>query len=210
MKGKFVSIEGCEGVGKSTQIELLKKYTKQYNIDAVFVREPGGTVISEKIRSIILDINNSRMDEITELLLYEAARRQLVREVISPSIESGKIVFCDRFIDSTMSYQGYARGIDKSLIERLNSLAAEGLYIDATIFLDAPSSLGFRRKGGADKNDRLEQESEQFHKRVYDGFCDLKRLPRFISVDARLSILEVHKSIINELSKINILNGEGL
>ena len=123
MNGKFITIEGCEGVGKSTQLKKLREYFQSKGIDAVFTREPGGTEIAEQIRAIILNPSNTEMTPVTELLLYTASRRQHTEELIIKSVSEGKVVICDRYADSTMAYQGWGRNLDKSLIEKLNALA---------------------------------------------------------------------------------------
>lgn len=206
MKGKFVTIEGCEGVGKSTLITLLKKYVQDNNIDAVFTREPGGTPVAEKIRAVILDADNKAMTDRAELLLYAAARAQHTQEKIIPAVSEGKIVFCDRYSDSTLAYQGYARGIDIQLCKSLNSIAECGVNIDLTIFLDLSPEDGFRRKGGADKGDRLENESLAFHKRVYEGFKDISKNSggRYASIDASSSKEDVFESVIATLKERGI------
>ena len=206
MKGKFVTIEGCEGVGKSTLITLLKKYVQDNNIDAVFTREPGGTPVAEKIRAVILDADNKAMTDRAELLLYAAARAQHTQEKIIPAVSEGKIVFCDRYSDSTLAYQGYARGIDIQLCKSLNSIAECGVNIDLTIFLDLSPEDGFRRKGGADKGDRLENESLAFHKRVYEGFKDISKNSggRYASIDASRSKEDVFEIVIATLKERGI------
>ena len=206
MKGKFVTIEGCEGVGKSTLITLLKKYVQDNNIDAVFTREPGGTPVAEKIRAVILDADNKAMTDRAELLLYAAARAQHTQEKIIPAVSEGKIVFCDRYSDSTLAYQGYARGIDIQLCKSLNSIAECGVNIYLTIFLDLSPEDGFRRKGGADKGDRLENESLAFHKRVYEGFKDISKNSggRYASIDASRSKEDVFESVIATLKERGI------
>ena len=206
MKGKFVTIEGCEGVGKSTLITLLKKYVQDNNIDAVFTREPGGTPVAEKIRAVILDADNKAMTDRAELLLYAAARAQHTQEKIIPAVSEGKIVFCDRYSDSTLAYQGYARGIDIQLCKSLNSIAECGVNIDLTIFLDLSPEDGFRRKGGADKGDRLENESLAFHRKVYEGFKDISKNSggRYASIDASRSKEEVFESVIATLKERGI------
>ena len=136
MKGKFITFEGCEGVGKSTQVKLLVKYLEVTHQDCLFIREPGGTQISEKIRSIILDKNNDKMSDECETLLYCAARAQLVNEVIRPALDAGRLVICDRFMDSTFAYQGVARGLGADYVENLNKAAIKDVIPDLTIFLD--------------------------------------------------------------------------
>ena len=135
-RGKFITIEGTDGSGKSTQIELIKDYLVKTGREFVFVRDPGSTAIGEKIRSLILDTQNTAMSDETEALLYAACRIQLVNEVILPSLESGKNVICDRFVDSSISYQGFARGLGQEKIERINNFTIEKCMPDLTIFLN--------------------------------------------------------------------------
>lgn len=170
MKGKFITVEGCEGVGKSTQTSLLIDYLVKQGKKVYYTREPGGTNISEQIRSIILNPDNKEMDCLTELLLYVAARRQLTTEIISHKLDECYFVVCDRYIDSTLAYQGYGRGLDKDFIKSLNKSVMGDIKIDATIFFDLNPVDSFKRKGGADVHDRLELENIEFHKRVYEGY----------------------------------------
>lgn len=207
MAGKFVTIEGCEGVGKTTLIEGLKKYFSATGTAAVFTREPGGTAVAEKIRALILDAANTETTPVTELLLYAAARAQHTEELIIPALKAGKVVVCDRYSDSTLAYQGYARGLSKSLCRTLNSIAERGVKIDLTVFLDLSPEKGFLRKGGADQSDRLEKEDLLFHRRVYQGFCDIARsdTERVVAVDASLTREEVLDSVINEMKRRGII-----
>ena len=186
MKGKFITFEGCEGVGKSTQVRFLKEYMENTDQNCIFLREPGGTDISEAIRKIILDPKYTSMTDECETFLYCASRAQLVKEVIIPALETGKTVVCDRFIDSTFAYQGVARGLGADYVETLNDLACNGIKPDITIFLDLPPEQAFDRKGGADKNDRLEQEAVEFHKKVYEGYklAAKRHSKRIVVIDA--------------------------
>lgn len=163
----FVTFEGCEGVGKSTQLALLKDYLKKTGQEAVYVREPGSTEISEKIRSIILDPENTAMTAQTEALLYAAARAQLVAEVIRPALDAGKTVICDRYVDSSAAYQGYARGLGVGFVAKINSYALENAVPDVTVFIDLRPSASFR---SVSRDDRLEREEESFHDKVYEGY----------------------------------------
>lgn len=210
MTGKFVTIEGCEGVGKSTQVRKLKEYLSLRGIKAVFTREPGGTPVSEQIRGVILNPENKDMDDVTELLLYVAARRQHTQRFIKPELESGNIVFCDRYIDSTTAYQGYARGLGAEEVERLNALAVGDVKIDLTIFLDFPPEKAFARKGGRDTGDRLENEKMEFHKRVYEGFCKIaeKEPCRVVRLDASGSKEQTHEKIVKLLIERGIIPSE--
>ena len=207
--GKFITLEGCEGVGKSTQIRFLKEYCEKYGVNAVFTREPGGTDVAEKIRAVILDPENKNMDGLTELFLYAAARRQHTREFIIPALKEGKTVFCDRYADSTLSYQGYARGLDKNMISVLNGWATDGAKIDLTLFRDVNPAEGFRRNGGADKSDRLEREGMEFHEKVYRGFKEIasKEPERVVCVKADGTKFETHAKIVGILKEKGIFGG---
>ena len=207
MKGKFITFEGGEGVGKTTQLAMIKEYLKAQGADAVFLREPGGNAISEKIRSVILDTENSAMTGMCEALLYSAARAQLVEAVIRPALCDGKIVVCDRFTDSTFAYQGVARGLGADKIALLNSLACGDIVPDLTVFLDLPPKLAFARKGGADKDDRLEQEGIEFHNRVYECYTQAAKLysDRIVSVDCSRDAQSVHDEIVRIIIQRGIL-----
>lgn len=204
MRGKFITIEGCDGCGKTTQIELLKESLESVGADFVFTREPGGTEISERIREIISDRAYADMDMYTELLLYSAARRQHVT-VIQRQLESGKLVFCDRFTHSTVAYQGFGRGIDLKSIELCNNIALGSLKIDLTLFLDLPPDEAFLRKGGADKRDRLECEEHEFYNRVYRGYKTIAKSDEVETIDAHGSPEEIHDRITAVLHKRGIL-----
>ena len=143
MKGKFITFEGGEGVGKTTQLAMIRSYLESKGVDAVFLREPGGNAISEKIRNIILDVDNVGMTGTCEAMLYSAARAQLVEAVIRPALQEGKLVVCDRFIDSTFAYQGVARGLGADKVDILNRLACGDIMPDLTVFRDLPRKLAF-------------------------------------------------------------------
>lgn len=200
-KGKFVTFEGCEGAGKSTQVRLVEKYLKERNIPFVLTREPGGTQIAEEIRKIILDKKNMSMCDVCEAFLYSASRVQHLNEVIIPALNAGKLVICDRYIDSTMAYQGYARGLGVDFVKELNRLTVKEYVPDLTIFLDIHPKEAFKRKGGADKNDRLEQMKLDFHEKVYLGYKEIaKQEPdRFYVVDATGQRYDTHHNIIGLL-----------
>lgn len=173
MKGKFITVEGTDGSGKSTQLKLLMDYLGTKNCDVVFTREPGGTEISEKIRDVILDINNKEMTDMTEALLYAAARAQHVQQKIIPAINEGKVVICDRFVDSSIAYQGAARGLGTDNIMQINSFALNGIMPDLTLFFDLPPEKGILRKKNEKELDRLESEKLDFHVKVYEGYKKL-------------------------------------
>jgi len=202
-KGLFITFEGVEGAGKTTQIELLKNELDRRGIEYIVTREPGGTAIGEKIRGVLLDPENKEMNYMTELLLYYASRAQHLYEKINRAKESGKVVICDRYSDSTMAYQGYGRGIDKQLIETLNAVVERGNKPDITFIIDADPEVTLVRAKRKSENigDRLEQESLEFHKRVREGFiAQAKREPERIAViDGNKSIEEINGDIIARL-----------
>lgn len=205
-KGFFISIEGSDGSGKSTQIERLKEYLIEKKVDAVFLREPGGTNIGEKIRDVILDVSHKKMADVTEMLLYAAARAQLVNEVIIPALETGKTVVCDRFVDSSYAYQSFARGLKLEDVRKVNDLAICGIMPDLTLFFDISPEEALARRHNASEADRLELESSQFHRDVYRGYKFLaEESPERIKViDARKSMDSVEnevRSLIDELLK---------
>ncbi len=200
--GYFITFEGIEGCGKSTQAKLLAEYLKNRGYDVLLTREPGGPKISEQIRKILLDANNKEMLPETELLLYMASRSQHTGQWIIPALKENKIVISDRYYDSTIAYQGAARNINFKIIKTITKYATYGLSPDITFLIDTPAKIGLSRieKG---KEDRLEQESLDFHKKVRKGFLDLaqKESDRFFIIDGTLSIEEIHELIIK---KINI------
>ena len=160
-KGIFISVEGSDGSGKSTQIENIKKFFKDKGIDIVFTREPGGTQIGEILRNLVLDKNLKEMDDMTEALVYAAARAQHVAQVIKPALNEGKIVICDRFVDSSIAYQGYGRGLGES-VKIINDFAIAGCMPDVTFLMKMDPRIG-RRRIKADQQDRIELEKDDFH-----------------------------------------------
>ena len=182
-KGKFIVIEGCEGAGKSKQSVMLKDALIARGFDAVVTREPGGAPLGEKLRELILDPSYAP-DAVTELYMYSAARRVHLNESVFPMLESGKIIICDRFVYSTIAYQGYGRGLDVDFIREVNRKTIEPLKVDLALFLDVPPEVGFARKGGADKSDRLERESREVFGRVYDGFKAMSERGELVRIDA--------------------------
>jgi dTMP kinase len=171
MSGLFITFEGGEGSGKTTQIALLAEVFYQAGLPFRVLREPGGTAVGEAARSVLLDTSNTSMSPRAELLLYEAARAQLVEEVIRPALAAGEIVLCDRYTDSTIAYQGCARGLDLDEIAALNEIATGGLAPDRTLVFDIDPATGLARAtGSAAGADRLESEELAFHERVCEGF----------------------------------------
>ncbi len=208
MSGLFITIEGTDGAGKTTQIKLLEKYLRDKGFKVVCTREPGGTPISEKIRDIIIDKNNAEMTDITEALLYAAARAQHTSEVIIPALNDGGIVISDRYLDSSIVYQGFARGMGEKLIKGINRYAVGELEPDITFFLRLKPEDGILRKEKQTDLDRIEMEKAGFHQRVYDGYVRLSKRfkDRIKVIDALESVEEIHDHIvayIDELMKKN-------
>ncbi len=206
----LITLEGIEGSGKTTQIDYIAAYLQKSGLDYAITKEPGGTVLGEKIRSILLDPVNINIHPMTELLLYAADRVQHIKELISPMIESGKIVICDRFHDSTTVYQGFTRGIDISLIQQLNSLVLEGLAPDITFVLDLDPEIGLKRAwkqisdgSRSESETRFENEKLQFHESVRNGYLELARKEpdRFVVVDASNDPAKVWDQISAHLGK---------
>ena len=198
-RGLFISFEGTDGSGKTTQYRLFAEYLVSLGYEVVTTREPGGTPISEKIRGIILDPENTEMDDMTEALLFAAGRAQHVAQLIRPSVEAGKIVLCDRFMDSSIAYQGYARGLG-DCVRIINEYAVAGMQPDLTFLLDLPPQAGRARNVKAGKADRLEKQTMEFHSKVYEGYKKLAEIypDRFIVIDADGSIEEVQGRIRRE------------
>lgn len=189
MSGRLVTFEGGEGTGKSTQIALLAERLRESGHIVVTLREPGGTSVGEAVRAVVLDTEHVTMNPRAELLLYEAARAQLVDEVIRPALDRGVIVLCDRYRDSSTAYQGHARGLSLEMVRDLNHAATGGLVPDLTILLDIDPLEGLRRATKSAVADRLESEDLAFHERVREGFLAIARAEpeRVRVVDATLA-----------------------
>ena len=189
-RGFFITFEGTDGAGKTTQIQHLSAELRQAGYDICLTREPGGTPISEQIRDMLLNPDHSEMAATTELLLYAASRAQHVSEVIKPALEAGKIVISSRFADAMVVYQGYGRGLDLERINRLNRIATDGVTPDVTLVLDLPVEIGLQRvrerRGGLD---RLEREKIEFHQRLRDGYRALAE-----QEPQRIKIIDAHAS----------------
>jgi dTMP kinase len=198
MKGAFISFEGIEGTGKSTQCRLLAGHLRQKGLAVTETAEPGGTQISLKIREILLSLDSREMKPVTELLLYNAARVQHIEEVIRPALQRGDIVITDRFSDSTIAYQGYGRDLDLELIASLDRIATNRLRPDLTILLDIDVETGLRRNRAIGKTDRLELEEISFHEKVRRGFINLaaKESDRIKLVDCSVSVDAVHQKTV--------------
>lgn len=198
MRGLFITIEGNDGSGKSTVIASLKEQLAKYNIEVVYSREPGGSYVAEKIRDVILDNDNIAMDDRTEALLYAASRRQHLQETVWPAIKEGKLVVCDRFIDSSLAYQGVARGLGIDEVLNMNQFATEGYMPDLTIYLLVDPQVGLNRKANQKVLDRLEHEKLEFHTKVYNGYLELAK--RF---SERVRVVDGDCSIEEECAKVN-------
>jgi len=181
IKGKFITFEGSEGSGKSTQSALVLDYLKAKDLPVMLLREPGGVKISEKIRDILLSVSSKAMSDECETLLYMAARAQLVKEVLKPAVDKGQIVLCDRFMDSTIAYQGAGNGVDVSIIEDIGHFAVAGVKPDLTLLFDIDTQQGLSRTNA--KKDRIELRSLEYHSRVRQGYLALaKKDPNRIKV----------------------------
>ncbi len=203
MRGKFITFEGCDGCGKSTQLKLFSAYLTENNIPHIFTREPGGGKISEEIRQILLNGKNMEMTDECEALLYAAARVQHLSDRVEPALAKGELVVCDRYVDSSLAYQAYGRGLGVDFISKINSFALEKYLPDVTVFINLSSEAAFARKKGADENDRLEQAGKEFHKRVYEGYCTLaKQNPdRYVVIDGAQSPQEIFNDVIKALKE---------
>ena len=206
VRGKFITFEGCEGSGKSTQLRLLSEYLDKEGIDYILTREPGGSSISEQIRKIILDGKNMEMCDECEAHLYAAARIQHLKDTVIPALEQGKLVICDRFVDSSLAYQGEARGLGQEYVAAINKEALEKYSPDLTVFLNIPPDKAFLRKHGADENDRMEKQGLEFHKKVYGGYLKLlQKYPRICAVECGGTKFETAQKIVNLLKDKGII-----
>lgn len=198
-QGIFITIEGPEGAGKTTVLKIIGESLKNLGLDVVLTREPGGIPIAEQIREVILNKENTAMDGRTEALLYAAARRQHLIEKVVPALNAGKIVLCDRFIDSSLAYQGYARGLGIDEVYSINQFAIEGLMPKLTIYFDIEPAEGLKRikKSGIREVNRLDLEELQFHEKVRDGYKKAieREKSRFFVVDASLPVEQVSEAV---------------
>ncbi len=198
MKGLFITFEGLDGSGKTTQIALLADYLKRKGREVITTIEPGGTTLGDRIRQILLDKNNAGMSHKAETFLFEASRAELVSKVIAPALGSGKIIICDRFFDSTIAYQGIARGLGVEKVMELSLWATDGIVPDLTFLLSVDVEGGEKRLSGSSKNrDRIESEEEKFKQRIFNGYIELARKysGRIVLIDAKQEI----KTIFNQI-----------
>ncbi|AND37673.1 MULTISPECIES: dTMP kinase [Cytobacillus] len=205
-KGKFITVEGPEGAGKTTIIDMLASNLAKEGYQVLQTREPGGIEIAEQIRSVILDKNNTKMDPRTEALLYAAARRQHLAEKVKPAMDKGYIILCDRFIDSSLAYQGYARGLGIDEVYSINSFAIEGMMPELTLYFDIEPEAGLDRINqhkGREVN-RLDLEKLDFHHKVREGYLKLMELypERIFKINASGTLEEVYQQAESKLKEI--------
>ena len=202
MKGKFITFEGSEGSGKSTQIELAQQYLESKGKNVLFLREPGGVKISENIRNILLDTETKDMTDECETLLYMAARAQLVSEIIIPALNSGKVILCDRFLDSTVAYQGYGNGVNIEKIKNIGEFVTQGFYPDLTFLFDLNVEEGFARINRS--KDRIEQRGLDYHSRVRSGYLEIAKSEpdRVKLIDARKSKEEIQSVVQKHIDQL--------
>lgn len=196
----FITFEGPDGSGKSTQLKLLASALREEGRDIITTREPGGTEIGDQIRAVIMNMKNKAMDPRTELLLFNASRAQLVEELIRPSLAAGKIILCDRYADSTMAYQGYGHGLDKDELRRLLNFATGGLKPDLTLLFDISAEAGLKRRiSNHDEWNRMDDYALQFHERVRGGFLELAAADpeRWVVIDADRDPGVIHAEVLD-------------
>ena len=205
--GYFITFEGVEGCGKTTQIKLLSEFLLAHGVHTVLTREPGGCPIADKIRSILLDADNKALSPLAELMLYAAARAQHITEIISPALTAGKVVLCDRFSDATVAYQSFGRGIDRSIIDTLNLHACQGVKPNITVLVDCDPRLGLERAirrieaSTGPREERFELEVLDFHQRVRAGYLQLAAddHARFMVIDGSKTIEEIFSVLSRQL-----------
>lgn len=204
MNGLFITLEGPEGAGKSSQLPRLCEWLESLGRTVVCTRNPGGTEIGKQIRQILLDPANTTMVSMAELMLYAADRAQHVEEVVRPALAEGHIVLCDRFSDSTFAYQGYGRGLDLTLLRALNEMATQGLRPDLTFLLDLDPEVGLKRVAESRATDRLEHEAIAFHHRLRNGFLELQTQEpeRIHRIDATLPADQVHLAMREAVQRV--------
>ena len=202
-----MTFEGCEGVGKSSQMRMLRSYCDINGVNALFTREPGGSRVAEQIRGVILNPENTEMTFECEAILFAAARSQHLYDIIVPALKKGKTVFCDRYVDSSYAYQGFGRGLGLDYVKALNKFAVNDYMPDLTVFLDLPPEEAFKRKGGASQTDRMEKSKADFFCRIYEGYKEVARLQphRVYIIDAAGTKSETHETVVAFLKSKGIL-----
>jgi dTMP kinase len=207
VKGLFITLEGPDGSGKTTQVAKIAEYLMQNKIDFIQTREPGGTRISDKIRSLILDPEHKEMHDLTEVLLYAASRAQHVHEKIIPALEAGKVVLCDRFVDASLAYQGFGLGVGEQPVMQVNNIATNGLVPDRSYFIDVSPEVGRERmkaRYGTGNLDRIEQKDLSYHERVREGFQHIFKYQekRILRVNGEQDPEMVFGEIVKDLDKL--------
>jgi dTMP kinase len=207
VKGLFITLEGPDGSGKTTQVAKIAEYLMQNKIDYIQTREPGGTRISDKIRSLILDPEHKEMHDLTEVLLYAASRAQHVHEKIIPALEAGKVVLCDRFVDASLAYQGFGLGVGEQPVMQVNNIATSGLVPDRSYFIDVSPEVGRERmkaRYGTGNLDRIEQKDLSYHERVREGFQHIfkNQEKRILRVNGEQDPEMVFGEIVKDLNKL--------
>lgn len=205
---KFITFEGPEGSGKSTQIDLLARYLQARGRQVYFTREPGGTAIGDQIRRVLHDVANTAMHPATEILLYSASRAQLVAEVIKPKLAQGTVVISDRYADSTYAYQGYGRNLDMAILQTITQFATQSLKPDLTLYFDLPVEVGLARKqqanrAGEGELNRMDQQAIDFYRRVREGYLAMAQAEpeRWLVLDAGQSVAQIHQAICAALAE---------
>ena len=197
----FITFEGIDGSGKSTQILLLREYLVKNGHKVVTLREPGGTELSEYIRAVLLN-KKLEVSDISELLLFQAARADLVKTIVQPSLEQGRIVLSDRYFDSTTAYQGYGRGIDMEVIKKSNQIGCLGVLPDMTFYLKIERSVGQNRDIEKDR-DRMELSGDEFYDKVINGYDELaKNEKRFVTIDGNQEVKAIHAIVVEKVEKL--------
>ena len=206
MNGVFITFEGGEGSGKTTIANMIKDTLTDEGYHVVLTREPGGVDIAEKIRDVIVDVKNTNMDKKTEALLYAASRRQHLVEKVIPALEKGFIVICDRYVDSSLVYQGIARGIGIDEVYEMNLFATDNKLPDRTIFFDVKPEVGLKRVHTDSQREvnRLDLEKLDFHQKVYEGYLEIcnKYPERIVKVDAHVNVGEVYRQVLERIREI--------
>jgi dTMP kinase len=202
MRGFFIVFEGADGCGKSTQARFLAEHLESLGLDVLRTREPGGCPVAEEIREILLSKDEKKMEAVTEAMLYAAARAEHVRQVIKPAIENGRLVLCDRYLLSSLAYQGYGRQLGVETVRKINEHAVDGCLPDVTVFISVPPEYAFKRMNEQKVHDRLEREEMPFHERVFHGFIELSKSENVLSVDAQGTKYETHEIIKQRIMPI--------
>jgi dTMP kinase len=195
MKGFFIVFEGADGSGKSTQTRFLAEYLEAQGLSVLHTREPGGCPVAEEIREIVLSKDDKKMEAVTEAMLYAAARAEHVRQVIKPALKDGRLVLCDRYLLSSLAYQGYGRQLGVEAVRKINEPAIDGCLPDLTIFINITPEYAFKRMNEQKVHDRLEREDISFHERVFNGFTELLKSENVLCIDAAGTKYETHELI---------------